>query len=121
MSKKILVIDDDEAFLNVISDILEGEGFSVITLSDPVLAEEYIDKHSPALMIIDIFMPKRTGFNLVEDFKKVEKYNKIPKVFLTCLDDDIERIMAKACGVSRYLTKPFDPEELVKNIRELLK
>ena len=120
MSRKILVIDDDESFLNVIYDILTGEGYVVTTLSDSTLAEEYIEKYSPDLMIIDIFMPKVTGFNLVENFKENEKYQKIPKVFLTCLDDDIERMMAKACGVNRYLTKPFDPEELVKHIRELL-
>ena len=120
MSKSVLVIDDDKAFLNTVKDILEGEGYKVKTLSDPSRTEDYIEKYNPNVMIIDIFMPERTGFNLIEDFNEKGLYKDIPKIFLTCLDDDIERMTARARGVTRYITKPFEPRELLKNVKSVL-
>jgi len=121
MGKIILAIDDDKAFLITLKDIFEPEGFQVQTLSDPSKAEQYIDKYDPDLLIIDVFMPKRTGFNLVEDFRDKGLYQNLPKIFLTCLDDDIEKMTARACGVTHYITKPFQPEELVRRVKTILK
>jgi len=120
MKKIILAIDDDETFLSTLKDIFEPEGFDFKTLSDPSKAEQYIDRLNPDLLIIDIFMPKRTGFNLVEDFKDRGLYQKMPKIFLTCLDDDVEKMTARACGVTHYVTKPFHPEELVRRVKTIL-
>ena len=120
MKKLILTIDDNQDFLVTLKDMLEGEGYRVETLSDPAKAEEYIETHKPDLLIIDVFMPKRSGFNIIEDFRDKGLYLGIPKIFLTCLDDDIERMTAKACGVDHYMTKPFQPEELLKMIRSVL-
>jgi two-component system cell cycle response regulator len=118
MPKMILAIDDDENFLVTIKDMLEDEGYSVVTLSDPMRAEEYIEKYHPDLMIIDIFMPKRTGFNILEDFREKRIHERLPKIFLTCLDDDIERMTARARGVEKYITKPFLPQEFIKKVKE---
>ncbi len=120
MSKIILAIDDDEVFLCTLKDIFEPEGFEFKTLSDPSKAEQYIDQYNPDLLIIDIFMPKRTGFNIVEDFKDKGLYKDVPKIFLTCLDDDIEKMTARACGVTHYITKPFSPDELVRRVKKIL-
>lgn len=120
MSKVILAIDDNVDFLNTLQDILEEEGYKVKTLSDPTLAERYVEEYTPDIMIIDIFMPERTGFNILEDFRSKGTYAEIPKIFLTCLDDDVERMTARACGVVQYVTKPFQPEELIGKIEECL-
>ena len=120
MKKTILVIDDDAAFLTTLKDILEEAGYKVIALADPLEAEKYIETYAPDLLIIDIFMPDRTGFNLIEDFREKGMYLDLPKIFLTCLDDDIERMTASACGVQRYITKPFEPKELIGCITEVL-
>jgi twitching motility two-component system response regulator PilG len=120
MSKIILAIDDDENFLSTIKDILESEGYEVKTLADPTKAEHYIEKYHPDLLIIDIFMPERTGFNLIEDFKDKGLYQDLPKIFLTCLDSDVEKMTARACGVSLYMTKPFQPEELIQKVNQTL-
>ncbi len=119
--KTILAIDDDENFLSTLKDILEGEGYSVKTLSDPTKTEHYVEKYRPDLMIIDVFMPERSGFNLVEDFRDKGLYGDVPKIFLTCLDDDVERMTARACGVCCYLTKPFQPEELIRRVNSTVK
>lgn len=118
-NKLILAIDDNEDFLITLEDILKGEGYKVKVLTDPSRTEEYIDKYDPDLLIIDVFMPGRSGFNIIEDFKEKGLYDKLPKIFLTCLDDDIEKMTAKACGVDKYITKPFHPEELLSMVRQL--
>ncbi|MFC1548584.1 two-component system response regulator [Candidatus Omnitrophota bacterium] len=120
VKKTILAIDDDEDFLRTVKDILEAEGYEVKTLSDPTKTEHYIDKYHPSLLIIDIFMPVRSGFNLIEDFRDKGLYEDVPKIFLTCLDDDIERMTARAWGVSYYMTKPFQPEELIRQVNNTL-
>ena len=120
MKKTILAIDDDAALLETLTDILEGAGYKVVGLSDPLETENYIETYNPDLLIIDIFMPDRTGFNLIEDFREKGLYLDLPKIFLTCLDDDIERMTARACGVERYITKPFEPVELIARIKEVL-
>lgn len=120
MLKTILVIDDDEDILRTLKDILEAEGYRVVTLEDPLKAERNIEEHTPNLLIIDVFMPGRSGFNLIEDFKQRHRYDDIPKIFVTCLDDDIERMTARACGVAKYITKPFSPEYLVSCVEEMI-
>lgn len=119
--KKILAVDDNAAFLETIKDILELRGFEVRTLTDPTKTEEYIEKYKPDLLVMDVFMPKRSGFNILEDFRERKVYQNLPKVFLTCLDDDVEKMTAKACGVMCYITKPFEPEELVDCINMIFK
>lgn len=120
MSRTILAIDDDKEFLTTLKDILESEGYEVMTLSDSTRAEHYIEKYHPGLLILDVFMPQRTGFNLLEDFNKKGLYGDLPKIFLTCLDDDVERMTARACGVGQYLTKPFQPEKLIEMVKKIL-
>ncbi|MDD4956129.1 MAG: response regulator [Candidatus Omnitrophica bacterium] len=120
MAKRILAIDDDKGLLSLLQFNLEAEGYEIQTLADPMRTEEYIDKFKPDLMIIDILMPGRSGFNILDDFKREGKYQGIPKIFLTCLDDDIEKMVARGCGVENYITKPFKPAELLKVIKNIL-
>ncbi|RKY41962.1 MAG: hypothetical protein DRP85_04465 [Candidatus Makaraimicrobium thalassicum] len=120
MGKTILIIDDDKDLLSLLKSRLDSAGYKTRTLADPMKAEEYIDRYNPDLLIIDIFMPERTGFNLIREFNEKGLYQDVPKIFLTCLDDDIEKITAKGCGVAQYITKPFQPEELIQCIEETL-
>lgn len=120
MKKTVLVIDDDVLILRTLKDIIENSGYDVVTLEDPSKAEDYIERFLPSVMIIDIFMPGRSGFDLIEDFRNTQKYENIPKIFLTCLDDDIERMTARARGVERYITKPFSPDEIIKCVNEIV-
>lgn len=120
LNNVILAIDDDENFLVTIKDILEDENYDVKTLSDPTKTEYYIEKYHPDLLLIDVLMPKRSGFNLLEDFKSNGLYQDIPKIFLTCLDDEVERMTARSWGVDQYLTKPLQPEELIDRVKDTL-
>ena len=117
---RILMIDDNKYFLEMMASYLTSEGYKVRTLSDPNRTEAYVDEFNPSLMIIDVFMPERSGFNIVEDFSEKGVYQNIPKIFLTGLDDDIEKMTAKGIGVKEYLTKPIMPSELSEVIEKML-
>ncbi len=120
MEKTILVIDDDKDLLELLEKRLTARGYAVKTLSEPAKTEEYISRFNPALLLIDVFMPGRSGFNILEDFMEKGIYKEIPKIFLTVLDDDVERLVAKRYGVLKYITKPFEIEELHSLINEIL-
>jgi len=120
MGKIILAIDDDEVFLKTLKDMMEEEGYEVKTLADPTRTEEYIEKYRPALLIVDIFMPVKSGFNLLEDFNDEGKYGDLPKIFLTALDDEVEKMTARACGVKHYITKPFNPQDLLNIVEDVV-
>lgn len=121
MPATILAIDDDRELLDTLKDILEEEGYIVEVLADPMETEKRIDECNPDLLIIDVFMPKRTGFNLIEEFNAKNLYHDLPKIFLTCLNDDIEKMTARARGIVSYITKPFEPQELIDAVKETLK
>lgn len=120
MKGKILIIDDDRAFLTSLSDVLEEYGYEVRALTDPSEAAPEIEQFAPDLIILDVFMPKKSGFNLLRDFKDRDVYQDIPKILLTCLDDDVERMVAKSEGAAEYVTKPVDMDNFLSLVGELL-
>ncbi len=120
MSRKLLAVDDDRSFLNSLKDVLVQKGYEVLTLNDPGKVEEEIENFEPDIMVLDVFMPKRSGFKLLTDFNERGVYQDIPKVLLTCLDDDVERMVARSEGVDAYVTKPIDIDHFLKIIEELL-
>ncbi len=120
MEKIILAVDDDKVFLKTLKDMMREEGYVVETLSDPTKTEEYIEKFRPDLLIVDVFMPGKSGFNLLEDFSDEGKYEDLPKIFLTALDDEVEKMSARACGVKHYITKPFDPRDLLDIVESII-
>lgn len=120
MSRRLLTIDDDSSFLNSLEDVLVQKGFEVLTLNDPGKVEREIENFEPDIIVLDVFMPKRSGFKLLRDFKERGVYQDIPKVLLTCLDDDVERMVARSEGVDEYVTKPIDIDHFLKIIEKLL-
>lgn len=118
--KKILAVDDHESVLEVIKALLGKSGYEVITLTDPTKVEEYIERESPDLLMLDVFMPERSGFNIIEDFNEKGLYKDLPKIFVTALGDEGEKIVARAGGVDEYIEKPFSREELVEKVRKLI-
>jgi DNA-binding response OmpR family regulator len=118
--KKILLIDDNKDFVEMLSTYLKDEGYDVKCLTDPEKTEEYIESFTPSLLIIDILMPIRSGFNIIEDFQEKGLYENIPKIFLTGLDDDVEKMTARGIGVCEYITKPVMPTELKRVIDNVL-
>jgi DNA-binding response OmpR family regulator len=118
--KTILSVDDDLDTLNIIRFKLEAHGFNVITAQDGGQAMSLVRKHNPDLIILDVMMPKLNGFTLARLLKRDKRYQDIPQVLLTARSQDVDRALGKEVGVDLYLTKPFDPEKLLNEVRRLL-
>ncbi|MBF0119639.1 MAG: response regulator [Desulfobacterales bacterium] len=117
----ILVIDDDEANRKVLEMILKKENFIPILASNAKIGLELVKSKKPALIVLDIFMPKEDGFSLLTKLKQNDKLRKIPVILFTILDNEESRKKAIDMGVCAYITKPFDMKEIVDVIKSNLK
>ena len=118
--KRILVVDDEPAWLKILSYILSKKGYEVREESDPVQALDSLKAFQPDLIVSDVRMPVLNGFDFLEEVKKSRKNAKIPFVFVTAIDDYDSRKAAKELGATDYLTKPFDEDEVVRILTRLL-
>lgn len=116
-----MIIEDDVILREVLSDFLVKEGFTVVTASNGEEGVNQAKKKKPDLIILDIILPKKDGFEVIKDLKKDEKTEKIFIVLLTNLEslNDIEK--ALNLGATTYLIKSdYSLEEVVKKIKDIL-
>ena len=116
----ILVADDNPGVLLAITDYLELLGYSVIAARDGQEAIERLETYHPHLMIADIKMPRKNGYELVKQVRQRPQFRLLPVVFLTQRNSTEERILGYQAGCDVYLPKPFEMEELGAVIRNLL-
>ena len=121
MSEKfrILAIDDDRDILDLLHLTLSPM-YEVLTLSDAVDACEVMDFFEPDLVIIDVMMPKVTGYQIIEFIKQSSKHQNVLTVFLSAKDSSRDVKYGYKLGANLYLTKPFQPDRIVKNVGTLL-
>ena len=119
--KKILFIEDEPTLQKAISRFLEQEGYQVMNALDGDLGLEIAKKEKPDLILLDIILPKKDGFEVLKGLKEDETTKDIPVIFLTNLegDDDVEK--ALSLGATTYLVKAnYKLEEITKKIEETL-
>lgn len=117
--EKILIIDDEKDFLDSLKDVLESEDYGVTTARDGQEGLIKAKVTKPDLIICDIRMPKKDGFEVLKSLRKDLKIGS-PFIMLTALDDFRKAKEAYADKADFYVTKPVDPFMLLKNIRTLL-
>jgi DNA-binding response OmpR family regulator len=118
VEKKVLVVDDEPRMVQFISMNLKLEGFSVITAPDGFQALEKVTKEMPDLVVLDIMMPDMDGF---ETLKKIREISAVPVIYLSVKSEPSDRIKGLDLGADDYLTKPFEPLELVSRIKAVLR
>ena len=118
---RILVVDDDPVILRLIEVNLDLEGFEVVTADRGEDAIARARDSAPDLIILDLMMPEMSGWEIAERLREDEKTKGIPLVFLSARTQDEDRRRGEELGVAGYVTKPFDPAELVSTIRGLTK
>lgn len=118
MIKKIFVIDDDEKLNVLLQNYLTNFGFQVVTFTDPKYGLDKIRKDLPDLVILDVMMPEMDGFTLC---KEIRKESQLPIILLTARGDVTDRIVGLEIGADDYLSKPFEPRELVARIQTILR
>jgi pilus assembly protein CpaE len=121
MSIRILVVDDTELNLKMVSAILVKDGYEVITARNGFEALELIKSAPPALAILDVMMPDMDGYTLCERLRKTPITAKIPIIILTALSGVEDKIRAFDSGADDFLAKPFEPQELRARIKVLLR
>jgi CheY-like chemotaxis protein/phosphoribosyl 1,2-cyclic phosphodiesterase len=117
---KILVIDDDEIFRALVSEVLGAQGYPVLAAADGEAGLALVAAERPDLILLDLMMPKVHGYGVLEQIRSRPELGR-PKIIVTsakAYETDIRR--AKSIGADRYLVKPFEPAELVKIVGELL-
>jgi DNA-binding response OmpR family regulator len=117
---RILVVDDDEHIQKSLSQYLEMEDFEVEVASSGQEALERAGHQAFDLVLLDIMMPEMDGFEVVETLRAKERTSRVPIILLTARGQDTDVIKGYHLGVSSYLTKPFNLDELVETIREVL-
>lgn len=115
---KILVIDDDTRIRNLLGKYLSENNFEVALAKDGIEAEKIVNEQNFDILIIDVMMPNMNGIEFIKNFRK--KSN-IPALMLTAMSDVEDRIEGLESGADDYLTKPFDPKELLLRINNILK
>ena len=118
-SELILLVDDEPSILQLAQMYLEREGFRVETAQDGEAALESIKRLSPALIVLDVMLPKLDGFEVCRRLRAEQ--NPLAILMLTARDEDIDKILGLELGADDYLTKPFNPRELVARVKALLR
>ncbi len=118
--KRLLAVEDDARLLNAIAVCLEQEGYEVMTARNGGDALVRVAETIPDLIVSDVMMPRGDGYSLVKNLRSNPRTDLIPIVFLTAKDGRANRLNGIRAGVDAYLTKPFEPEELVATIKNIL-
>ncbi|MCL3882120.1 response regulator transcription factor [Marivita sp. GX14005] len=115
---KIALVDDDRNILTSVAITLEAEGFEVETYNDGQSALDAFNKKMPDMAVFDIKMPRMDGMDLLQ---RVRQKSKMPVIFLTSKDDEIDEVLGLRMGADDYVKKPFSQRLLVERIRALLR
>ncbi|MEX0618279.1 MAG: response regulator transcription factor [Pseudohongiellaceae bacterium] len=120
--KKILIIDDDEKLGQLLTQYLERYDMSVMVALTPTKGFELLKKHKPDLLILDVMLPEKDGFEICREIRaKTSMYGQLPILMLTAHGEVTDRIVGLELGADDYLPKPFEPRELVARIHNILR
>jgi DNA-binding response OmpR family regulator len=118
-SELILLVDDEPSIVQLVRMYLERENFQVETAGDGEAALEVIKRSSPQLVILDLMLPRLDGFEVCRRLRADN--NPVAIIMLTARDEDIDKILGLELGADDYLTKPFNPHELVARVKAILR
>lgn len=120
MGKNVLLVEDELNIVEAIRFLLGREGWSVDTHSDGTDAAEVIRERRPDLVVLDVMLPGKSGFDILEELRGHEQTADLPVLMLTARGQSRDREMAEKAGVNRFMTKPFSNTEVLTAVRDLL-
>ena len=118
MSSRALVIEDDESIGALVRAYLERDGFDVAWARTAAEGLDEIAQNPPEIVLLDIGLPDGDGFDVC---RRVRKSSRVPILFLTARDEEVDRIVGLELGADDYVTKPFSPRELVARVHAILR
>jgi len=119
--ERILIVDDEKNIVELARMYLAQEGFRVESAGDGAAALDIISQHPPALLILDLMLPKVDGWEVCRRVRSGSVAPDLPIIMLTARDDDVDKIVGLELGADDYITKPFNPRELVARVKAILR
>ncbi len=120
MSKKILIADDEANIVRSLQFLMKREGFEVLVAGDGDTALALIAEHRPDLVLLDVMMPRKSGYEVCQRVRANTDWDAVKVVLLTAKGRDVDVEKGLAMGADAYVTKPFATKELVAKIRSML-
>ena len=120
-SKLIVCADDDEDILSLVALRLERAGYEVVTVPDGDAALETVRRRRPALAVLDVMMPKRTGYDVLAELRADESLRDLKVILLSARVQESDIARGYDAGADAYLAKPFKAQDLVAKVEELLR
>jgi DNA-binding response OmpR family regulator len=117
---KILIVDDSPAEVRLMQSVLDRAGYMSVPVHDPMRLEQMIDMERPNLILMDVVMPQRNGFQACRELKGNADYARIPVVMVSSKSTESDKFWAKQQGADGYVVKPFTNEELLGAVRGLV-
>ena len=117
--KKVMAVDDERHIVRLIQVNLERAGYQVVTAFDGPEALKKIETERPDLVVLDVMMPKMDGFEVLKRLQANPETRDIPVIMLTAKAQDADVFRGWSSGVSAYLTKPFNPLELITFVKRI--
>jgi DNA-binding response OmpR family regulator len=115
----ILLVDDEPSIIQLARMYLERDGFQVASAVDGEAALEAVGRLKPGLIVLDVMLPRLDGFEVCRRLRA--QGNQLPIIMLTARDEDVDKIIGLELGADDYLTKPFNPRELVARVKAILR
>ena len=120
MSGRVLLIEDEPNIIEAIRFILSRDGWRVDTHSDGSTAMEAIRSRSPDLIVLDVMLPNRSGYEILNELRADPDLGELPVLMLTARGQKKDRELAEKLGASKFMTKPFSNGEVLETVRELV-
>jgi len=115
---KILIADDNKQITSILSEYAKKDGYTPIVAFDGGEALDKFDKENPDILLLDVMMPIKDGFEVCRDIRKVSN---VPIIMITARGEDFERIMGLEIGADDYIVKPFSPGEVMARVRAIMR
>ncbi|MBO0612245.1 response regulator transcription factor [Thiothrix fructosivorans] len=120
MTKTVLIADDEPNILISLEYLMKREGYRVVVAHDGQEACELIEREHPDMVLLDVMMPKKTGFDVCHEIRANAAFKTMPILLLTAKGRDTDVAKGLALGANDYMTKPFSTKELAQKVRDLL-
>jgi twitching motility two-component system response regulator PilH len=117
--RRIMVVDDAQSDLRMMESILRSAGHEVATYPDGDDLEEKVAAERPDLLLLDIVMPKRNGYEVLRALKRDERTKHMPVAIVSSRSQESDRVWSKRLGADEYVSKPFTPEQLLAVVQQL--
>lgn len=119
-SRKVMIIDDDKDFLGELEEVLNASGYDMVAVDDALAARDIAIMERPAVILMDLKMPKKSGFELASDMRQIAEMQDIPIIAMSAYFKDDFSYLLDICNIRRCLKKPFYPLDVITEIESVI-